>query len=252
LAIRDRHHRIPPTPLTQDQLDVDRLVDAFVIAAQDEITISLTAAGDIIIEQHDAVAKPPDTILVRAGNVHRFIDFLTDLANGRGRLDSAHAEDAEQDPSPIEEGALIETRAHCAEAPRPHRGRAHAPSSRTSRVGPAEHRQQRKRLRIREGGHALPIARKAIASPGADGADRREHDRRGTSRRAPDVEHAVNTLTAARTATATQAALQVRCAEEHLLARTQFRKYRWTLPHGEQDERRGHQIGRRSSAVMMK
>jgi hypothetical protein len=69
LAIRDRHHRIPPTPLTQDQLDVDRLVDAFVIAAQDEITISLTAAGDIIIEQHDAVGKPPDTILVRAGNV---------------------------------------------------------------------------------------------------------------------------------------------------------------------------------------
>lgn len=63
--------------------DPDRLVDGFVIAAQDEITISLTECGDIIIEQHHAVANEPAVIVVREGSVDRFIEFLCDLAGGR-------------------------------------------------------------------------------------------------------------------------------------------------------------------------
>jgi hypothetical protein len=70
------------TPIEHGQQaapDPDRVVAGYVIATQDEITIARTEAGDIVIEQREALGHEPASIVVRAGNVDQFLDYLGDL-----------------------------------------------------------------------------------------------------------------------------------------------------------------------------
>jgi hypothetical protein len=70
-----------------------RLVTGYVIPPHDRTSISITAAGDIVLEQGAAI------IVIRAGNIEALIDCLTDLSAKWPDVDAEEPEPAPGRPA---------------------------------------------------------------------------------------------------------------------------------------------------------
>lgn len=75
----------PAQAKPDDDNDPDRVVKGWTMAAQDEVTIDVTACGDLVLRQQDALGKEPAVIVIRRANLKDFICAIDHLCGGLNR-----------------------------------------------------------------------------------------------------------------------------------------------------------------------